>query len=227
MTTLIMLAKECVPGRAKTRLHPPLSLVEAAEVAAACISMSAEAVDRFDWTRRVLCFDGKELPGSFPGWEVHPQADGGLDERIAAVLDICRGPTVLIGMDSPHLDPGLLEMLSGQWPDDIDAWFGPAVDGGFWLLGLREPDGDLVRGVPMSREDTGTRQLQRLTSAGLRTAPLPAVRDIDTIDDLRAAAATLPGSRLARYAVTESRSGVATGSRSEIATGPAGIECAS
>ena len=196
MTTLIMLAKECIPGQVKTRLHPPLSLEAAADIAAACIDITATVVESFEWTRKILCFDGDLLPRDFDGWEVIEQARGGLDERIGAVLDACSGPSVLIGMDSPQLDPLVLESLSRDWPEGCDAWLGPAVDGGFWALGLREPDGDLVRGVPMSRENTGAIQYARLIDAGLATTILPSLRDIDTIDDLDAAARLLPGTVL-------------------------------
>lgn len=196
MTTLIMLAKECIPGQVKTRLHPPLSLEAAADIAAACIDITATAVESFEWTRKILCFDGDSLPRDFDGWEVIEQARGGLDERIGAIFDLCSGPSVLIGMDSPHLDPLVLESLSRDWPEGCDAWFGPAVDGGFWALGLREPDGDLVRGVPMSHENTGAIQYARLIDAGLATTILPSLRDIDTIDDLEAAARLLPGTAL-------------------------------
>lgn len=191
-----MLAKECIPGQVKTRLHPPLSLEAAADIAAACIDITATAVESFEWTRKILCFDGDSLPRDFDGWDVIEQARGGLDERIGAVFDVCSGPSVLIGMDSPHLDPLVLETVSRNWPEGCDAWFGPAVDGGFWALGLREPDGDVVRGVPMSRGDTGAIQYARLIDAGLATAILPSLRDIDTIDDLDAAARLLPGTVL-------------------------------
>ena len=196
MTTLIMLAKECSPGKVKTRLHPPLSLEAAADIAAACIDITATAVESLEWTRKILCFDGDSLPRDFDGWDVIEQAGVGLDERIGAVFDVCSGPTVLIGMDSPHLDPLVLETVSRAWPEGCDAWFGPAVDGGFWALGLRKPDGDLVRGVPMSRDDTGAIQHARLIDAGLATTLLPSLRDIDTIDDLDAAARLLPGTVL-------------------------------
>jgi hypothetical protein len=56
---------------------------------------------------------------------------------------------------------------------------------------MRRPRGDLVRGVAMSRYDTGDRQRTRLLDAGLRILELPTLRDIDTIDDLKAVSAML------------------------------------
>ena len=197
MTTLIVLAKPCVPGRVKTRLHPPLTLVEAARVAEASLADTLAQADGAGFTRRVLCFDGdrEQAPQSVredPTWEVLRQSGGPLDARIAAAFDACSdGPAVLIGMDTPQLDAALLDRLARKpWP--ADAVFGPAVDGGFWLLGLSRPDGDLVRGVPMSRDDTGARQRERLVAAGLRVHELPKLCDIDTITALRDVAAMIP-----------------------------------
>ena len=189
--TVIVMAKECVPGRVKTRLHPPFSLEQAARIARASLDDTVTRVRQVD-VRRVLCVQGRI--GEVTGFDQVPQVGGGLDERIADVIDRVRGPVLLIGMDTPQLDPDLLQRLVSRWPEDVDAWFGPAADGGFWLLGLRELQGripagmrrgDLVRGVPMSRSDTGAAQRRRLCEAGLRVVDVSALTDIDDVDSLR------------------------------------------
>ena len=183
MTTLIVIAKECLPGRVKTRLHPPLSLEQAALLAAASLDDTLAATATMPASRRVLAFDGANPPAAAAAFEVVPQVDGGLDDRLGAIFDHCAGPTVLIGMDTPQVTAELLAPVFDVWPAEVDAWFGPAADGGFWALALREPDGDLIRGVPMSRDDTGARQLERLHATGLRVRMLPTLTDVDTIDD--------------------------------------------
>ena len=184
MTTIVVMAKECIPGKVKTRLNPPFTLDQAAEIASACLADTLELVRSVSATRRILCID-QTNPGSFGAeFEVLPQGGGGLDDRIAAVLDVCDGPTFLIGMDTPQLCASDFGMALGSWPSDVDAYFGPAADGGYWGLGLREPDGDLVRGVPMSREDTGAVQRKRLDAAGLRTAQLTTHVDLDDAPSL-------------------------------------------
>jgi glycosyltransferase A (GT-A) superfamily protein (DUF2064 family) len=192
MTALIVLAKECLPGRVKTRLHPPLSLEQAAELAAASLDDTLTAVAGLPATRRLLAFDGQLAPAAAVGYEVVAQVDGGLDARIGAIFDVCTEPAVLIGMDTPQVSAADLAAVFEAWPDDVDAWFGPAADGGFWALALRDPDGDLVRGVPMSRDDTGARQLDRLRSAGLRVRMLPTLTDVDHIRDAYAVADLVP-----------------------------------
>jgi glycosyltransferase A (GT-A) superfamily protein (DUF2064 family) len=202
MTTLIVIAKEPLPGRAKTRLHPPLSLEQAAQLAAAAIDDTLAAVADLPASRRILLFEGDRPPPSADGYEVMPQTSGDLDERLAAAFDAVGGPTVLIGMDTPQLCAADLAPAFEEW-GDVDAWFGPADDGGFWALGLREPPGglrrgQLIRGVPMSRADTGDRQLARLADAGLRVGMLRELTDVDTYDDALRVAADAPATAFAR-----------------------------
>ncbi|MGW5733625.1 MULTISPECIES: TIGR04282 family arsenosugar biosynthesis glycosyltransferase [Streptomyces] len=211
-TTLLVIAKEPLPGRVKTRLTPPYTPEEAAELAVASLTDTLAAVLAAPARRRVLVLDGRPGPWHPAGIEVIPQCAGGLDERLAAAFAACSGPALLVGMDTPQLTPGLLApaLAPDAW-QDCDAWFGPALDGGFWALGLAEPDPRLLRGVPMSRPDTGALQRARLTGAGLRVRDLPPLRDVDTADDAGEVAAAAPGSRfaatLARLATTAGQPG--------------------
>jgi glycosyltransferase A (GT-A) superfamily protein (DUF2064 family) len=198
MTTIVVMAKECIAGRVKTRLHPALSLAEAARVAEACLRDTIDAIDGLPVTRRILCFQGRRHPALARGWEIMPQVQGELDARIAAVLDVCgAGPVLVLGMDTPQIAYADLAPALA-WPRGTDAWLGPASDGGFWALGLRRADGDLVRGVPMSQADTGARQRDRLEAAGLRVGTLPTLTDIDTMDDLDAVASAMQRGHLVR-----------------------------
>jgi uncharacterized protein len=198
MTTLVLIAKEPLPGRAKTRLHPPLTLEQAALLAAAAIDDTLVAMRELTVTRRILLFEGNRLPPRSEEYDVIPQTSGGLDERLAAIFDDCVGPTLLIGMDTPQLTAADLSPAFSAWPSDVDAWFGPAADGGFWALGMREPRGDLIRGVPMSTDATGRVQLSRLRAAGLSVGLLPMLTDVDTIDSAREVADVAPHTRFAR-----------------------------
>ena len=197
MTTIVVIAKECLPGRVKTRLHPPLSLEQAADLAAASLDDTLAAVAALSATRRIQAFEGVIAPNAAAGYEILPQVEGTLDLRLAAVFDACEGPMLLVGMDTPQVTSALLEPVFTDWTDDVDAWFGFANDGGFWALALNDPTGDLIRGVPMSRDDTGAVQLKRLTDAGLRVNLLPTLTDVDTIEDAHRVAGIAPTGRFA------------------------------
>jgi rSAM/selenodomain-associated transferase 1 len=193
---VLVLAKAPVAGRVKTRLCPPLTPQEAAEVAAASLQDTLDAVRAADVAERVLVVDG---PLRADGFAVRPQVAGGLDARLGAAFDEAAGrglPALLVGMDTPQLTPALLEQAARALLH-ADAVLGLAPDGGWWALGLRAPTGALLRGIPTSREDTGRQQLGRLREAGLAVAALPLLRDVDTASDARAVAALAPGGRFA------------------------------
>lgn len=195
-TTLLVIAKEPVPGRVKTRLTPPFTPRQGAALAEAALADTLHTVAAVPASRRVLVLDGRPGPWLPAGFEVLPQCAGGLDERLAAAFAACSGPALLIGMDTPQVSPALLAPALA-W-DQYDAWFGPAVDGGFWALGLASPDPELLRGVPMSQPYTGAVQYERLRAAGLRIGLLPRLRDVDTAEDALLVAAEVPGGRFAR-----------------------------
>lgn len=199
MTTLLVLAKAPVAGRVKTRLTPPFRPEEAALLAEAALRDTLAAVLAAPVRRRVLVLDGAPDDWLPAGIEVIPQSGGGLDERLAAAFGLCTGPALLVGMDTPQITPDLLApVLAPDAWRGCDAWFGPAVDGGFWALGLATPpDPALLLGVPMSMPETGAIQRGRLLDAGLAVRDLPPLRDVDTAHDATLVAAEAPGSRFA------------------------------
>ncbi|GAA2939294.1 MULTISPECIES: TIGR04282 family arsenosugar biosynthesis glycosyltransferase [Streptomyces] len=208
-TTLLVIAKEPVPGRVKTRLTPPFSPDEAARLAAAALHDTLRTVLTLPALRRFVVLDGRPGPWLPAGIHVRPQGAGTLDERIAAAFAACTGPALLVGMDTPQLTAAALApaLTPGGW-DGCDAWFGPAEDGGFWALGLAHPDPRLVRGVPMSLPSTGERQRARLTEAGLTVRDLPSMRDVDTAEDAAHVAAAAPHGRFAATHTRLTRSAV-------------------
>ncbi|WP_229928428.1 DUF2064 domain-containing protein [Kitasatospora xanthocidica] len=157
--------------------------------------------------RRLLVLDGAVGDWLPPGWQVVPQSGGGLDARLAAAFAAAAvlapdAPALLVGMDTPQLDAALLaESLSPAGRTGVDAWYGPAADGGFWALGLARPTERLARrlllGVPMSTPDTGRALLDRLAAEGLAVGRLPVVTDVDTVLDARQVAAEAPDGRFA------------------------------
>ncbi len=199
---VIVIAKQPLPGRVKTRLTPPFSPRQAARLAAAALADTLAAAAQVPAVRHVLALEGTAGDWLPPGFDVIAQQGRGLDERLAAAFGQAYArlpvPVVLIGMDTPQVTLGMLEAaIRPLATGTADAVFGPAADGGFWLLGLRRPDPALLLGVPMSALDTGEAQLARLTGAGLRVHQLPLRTDVDDAATARAVAAQIPRSRFA------------------------------
>ena len=199
-TALVVIAKVPVPGRSKTRLCPPCSPEQAAALAGAALSDTLAAVAAVPGTRRrLLVLDGSSDGWVPPGFEIHPQRAGGLAERLAGAFAAAGGPALLVGMDTPQLRPEQLDRALRELErPDVDAVLGRGPDGGYWTIGLREPDEGVFAGVPMSVPETGALQRVRLDELGLRVAELEPLRDVDTIADARAVAAERPDTRFAR-----------------------------
>jgi uncharacterized protein len=195
--TLLVIAKSPAPGEVKTRLTPPCTPEQAAQLAGAALGDTlAAALRTRRAARRMLVLDG--APGEWVprGFTVVAQRGDGLAARLAAAFQAAGGPAFLVGMDTPQVTPELLDAGLGAL-EHHEASFGAALDGGYWGIGLRRPDPDAFRDVPMSDRSTGAVQRVRLAELGLNTAILPPLRDVDTIGDARAVAAEAPASRFA------------------------------
>ncbi|HTJ33218.1 MAG TPA: DUF2064 domain-containing protein [Dactylosporangium sp.] len=196
---LLLLAKAPVPGRVKTRLCPPWTPAQAADLAAAAIADTVEVLAATPAVARTLVADGP-LPAP-PGWGRVEQRGAGLGERLAAAYADTARPgvaTLLVGMDTPQL--GVADLVAAAAGlAAADAVLGPAHDGGWWTLALRDPSAAAVLPeVPMSTSDTFARTRAALAGRGLTVATTATLRDVDTAADAYAAAAARPGTRFAR-----------------------------
>jgi glycosyltransferase A (GT-A) superfamily protein (DUF2064 family) len=205
---VLVMAKAPVPGTVKTRLCPPCTTEEAAAIAEAALADTLHAVAACDADFKVVALDGPPGPWLPSGIDVIAQREGRFDERLANAWADIRPATggwgVQIGMDTPQITAGLLDaqlavLRSGaaganRRPTGL---VGRATDGGWWMIGLPGTDPRLVfRGIPMSTPHTGAAQARRLRALGLNVASAPELRDIDTVDDLRAVTAAIPDSRV-------------------------------
>jgi glycosyltransferase A (GT-A) superfamily protein (DUF2064 family) len=209
---LLVLAKVPEPGRAKTRLCPPLTPAEAADVAAAALLDTLGAVCAVPGGRVVVALAGRlsaaaraaDLAAALRGVRTRGQRGPDLGHRItaahrAAAALLPGRPVLQLGMDTPQVEPALLTEAAGPLRGrGADAVVGPAADGGWWALGLRDPRAaEAIAAVPTSRADTGERTVHALRSAGLRVALLPELTDVDTAADAAAVARVAPWTRFA------------------------------
>jgi glycosyltransferase A (GT-A) superfamily protein (DUF2064 family) len=187
---LLVIAKAPEPGRVKTRLCPPCTPEQAAVIAAGALADTLTCVEQTPASRRTIVLCGRyTVP---PGWSVVDQRGAGLAMRLAhAFADTALPGTasLLVGMDTPQITPTLLESVSAGL-SDADAVLGPAIDGGWWTLALRDPHhAEALRDVPMSTSDTADRTVAALRRRRLRVRYAAVLRDVDTADDARHVAA--------------------------------------
>lgn len=187
MTALVVIAKAPVPGRSKTRLCPPCTPEQAAELAEAALRDTLAAVeDSRGASRRVIVLEGEGGDWLPSGFEVIPQRSGEFAERLAGAAEDVGAPLLIVGMDTPQVTAELLDAaLAALEQKGVDACLGPALDGGYWAIGLRDRVDGVFEGVPMSSSETCAAQRARLDQLGLRYTELPALRDVDTFEDAR------------------------------------------
>ena len=190
----IVIAKAPRPGLCKTRLEPLLGLDGCARLQAALVARAAA------WAASVgdpyVVFTPadarEEIATLAPGATLVAQAGGSLGDRLAAafrdVLAEHPGPALLVGVDTPQLDAGHAAAALGDLRAGIDVTVGPADDGGYYLIGLREPN-DAVFALPdelWGGAEVLERTLDAANAAGLSVAMLRSERDLDDEADARA-----------------------------------------
>jgi rSAM/selenodomain-associated transferase 1 len=197
VVTIVVFAKAPVPGRVKTRLCPPCTQNEASAIAQACLIDTLSAVASVPCDHHVVALDG-ELGAWLPrGFRVLPQRGNGLAERLSAVFEDV-GPALVVGMDTPQVTTRLLtDSVDRLTRPNVDAVLGRSLDGGYWTIGLRQPDPRVFERVPMSVAWTGKFQLRRLTDLDLVVENVPALRDVDTFEDALSVAREAPTSATA------------------------------
>lgn len=205
----LVVAKAPVPGLAKTRLAAVVGDRAAAELAAAALLDTVEvAAEAFSVVHVSLAGDlggavrREEISAALSRCEVSQQRGVALGERLGhahASAGDGRRLVVQVGMDTPQVTVGLLHEVADLAGDDRrSAVLGPASDGGWWVLALRDPGlAAVLAAVPMSRADTGDLTRHALTQAGGCVRRAPTLRDVDEVADAEAAAREAPDSRFA------------------------------
>ena len=204
---LVIFARAPERGRVKTRLAAAIGDDAAlaayrllgARVAAAVRPSTMDGGGVPDW-HTVVAHTPRDASAALAAWlepaagplTYEPQADGDLGARMRAAIEraVAGGAprVVVVGTDCPDVDAAVVsEALAAL--DTADVVLGPALDGGYYLVGVRAPAdracAALFEGVPWSAPDTLAVSLTRAAAAGLAVAQLAPRRDVDTEDDWR------------------------------------------
>jgi glycosyltransferase A (GT-A) superfamily protein (DUF2064 family) len=204
---VLVVAKAPVPGRVKTRLGAEIGMDRAAAVASAALLDTLDACTAAVGPARChLSLGGAldraegadELRLALAGWTVHPQHGEGFGARLVDAHARMAGPLVQVGMDTPQLTPELL-LAAASGLEAHEAVLGPAEDGGWWVLALRDPStASALATVPMSTPTTYAATRVALARAGLDVGVAATLRDVDEPADADAVVGLVPGSRFAR-----------------------------
>lgn len=195
--TLVVIAKAPVAGLAKTRLAAAVGERAAADIAAATLLDTLDAVDATPVQVRVVALTGdlgqasssRQIRSRLGDMRVVEQRGDDFSARLAnAMVDAATvsgpRPVLLIASDTPQVTAGLLAECA-QALLETDVVFGLARDGGWWVLGVTDPAmAGCLHTIPTSRSDTGPATLEALRDRGLNVTLVAELSDVDTVDDV-------------------------------------------
>ena len=186
---LIVFLKAPQPGAVKTRLAESVGAAVACDAYRALVGTLLEGIASLDAVELRFAPDNaaQEIqPWQRAGWSVAPQGHGDLGARLQrAFAEAFRHGgqrVVIIGSDCPEVS---VQDVRAAWRAlrSNDVVLGPAADGGYWLVGLREPQPSLFATIPWSTEKVLPETLERARAAGLDLALLRELSDVDTVAD--------------------------------------------
>ena len=181
-TKLIIFLKAPRLGEVKTRLAKALGRERARDAYRQLVDTLLRNLRKLPDVE--LCYtpaDAKDeiTPWLQPGWTAVPQTTGDLGARLTDAFN--RG-AVIIGSDCPYVTAkDIREAFEALRTCDLVV--GPATDGGYWLIGLRQPQPSLFTNIPWSTENVLAETLARAKTAGLKIHLLRLLADIDTAED--------------------------------------------
>ena len=189
--TLLVVAKQPLPGQTKTRLCPPLSYAQAADLYECFLRDTLDLMHRVHDVQRLIGFLPEDASKYFqdlaPDMELTCQHGNSLGERLDHLLtDVLLNGSqraVVMDSDSPTLPAAYISQAFDQLTN-ADVVIGPTRDGGYYLIGMRKPQSHLLRDVQMSTPHVLADTLALAKSTGLAVSLLPTWYDVDTIDDL-------------------------------------------
>lgn len=204
--SLIVVAKQPTPGHAKTRLCPPLTAEQAAHLYTCFLHDTLAIMRQVPGVSRTIAYLPETAGGYFRALapDMHTMVQRGnslgerLDHALQDALDAGAQQVVIMDSDSPTLPPSSVALAFTMLEGCADVVLGPCEDGGYYLIGLKQPQPRLLREVVMSTPVVVRDTLRLADEMGLRSALLPPWYDVDTaadLDRLRADLALLPAER--------------------------------
>lgn len=190
---LLVFARAPVPGETKTRLVPALGARGAAQLHAHLVTRTLATACRAALAPVELwCSPRTDAPFFLDceqrfALSLHTQRGADLGARMAHALEEAlqrADHAVLIGTDCPDLSPDELASAFSHLEAGADAVLGPALDGGYWLIGVRRLAAGLFMDMPWGTDKVLSETRARLKELHWRWEELPVLRDIDTAEDL-------------------------------------------
>ncbi len=186
---VIIFAKSPRGENVKTRLAGRLSKDERLALYESLLENTVEKLRNVPGADTFISYTPPEDGGYFAGFglQTFPQAEGDLGLKMHAAitraLDEGYEKAVLVGVDIPGLTASIIQRAFGLLSEN-DLVFGPATDGGYYLVGLKKPAEEVFTGIEWSRRTTLGKSVEKAMAAGLRVEYVDTLSDIDRPEDL-------------------------------------------
>jgi uncharacterized protein len=189
---LLVVAKRPAPGRTKTRLTPPMTPEQAAALYECFLLDTLDLMRRVPGVQPVIAYLPAEAQAYFaglaPDFEHIPQEGDDLGSRLDNALTeyLNRGyqHVAIMNSDGPTLPLANLVSAFASLVEGADVVLGPADDGGYYLIGLKQPAPRLLREVRMSTPHVTADTLAVAEEERLKVVQLPAWYDVDDVESL-------------------------------------------
>ena len=191
---LVVMAKAPLVGEVKTRLAPPLSLKEAAELYRCLLLDLLENVRSFEGADLYVAFSPAAAAALFHeitprDFVCFPQRRDDLGERMASIFEDLFEKSyeraVVIGSDLPVFPSSFLRDAFRALAGSSDVVLGPSRDGGYYLIGLSRLVPEIFTGMPWGTARVLQATRDRLSRVGVEPSLLPGWFDVDTVEDLK------------------------------------------
>jgi rSAM/selenodomain-associated transferase 1 len=191
--TLIVFARKPVKGKVKRRLAKVVGCYRATEIYRSLLMSTLRELQTIKGVRKILMVANRSHIRwfrhqlSFRGWIVRPQTAGNLGRRMeqAFSYELRRSASVvLVGSDIASLQARDVLQAFTLLEEGSQTVIGPALDGGYWLLGRIDCNVDIFRGISWGTPQVFCETIKKLESSGTSYREIRQRRDIDNSSDL-------------------------------------------
>ncbi|MFY0712601.1 TIGR04282 family arsenosugar biosynthesis glycosyltransferase [Seonamhaeicola sp. NFXS20] len=185
---VIVFVKNAIPGKVKTRLAKTIGNQAAFKVYKELIKITEKTLENLTTADVRIYFSDFIVNSEWTNYHKHTQKGENLGDRMENAFNdgFNNGYNriVLIGSDLPditakHIESGLSLL------NKYDTVFGPAIDGGYYLIGMRNMHKMAFKNKPWSQPNLLSKTLNQLTKNNITFSTLDTLNDIDTFEDLK------------------------------------------
>ncbi len=190
---VIIFARRPRVGHVKTRLAKTIGSRLATKIYSILLKRTLQQIAKVKYVRKILMPSNVEdvkwfrSKYSCSGWLIRPQARGSLGERMSRAInfELSKGRAViLVGSDVVTGQLQDIEKTRDLLNQGMDAVIGPALDGGYWLIGMRSKFSNIFQGIKWGQSTVCDATVEKLKEENCHFILLPPRQDLDRAQDL-------------------------------------------